>query len=154
MLTAFRAGEGAVPLFLCSSPVIDVPPLRHVHALRCQQGAQRVKLCRSHKLFRPARQYGERKNSVHRVIAQPVIRAGAVRRALFAGVTAKSAASALDASGQGRGESALFSYCTDSQPEFQSAPAIEASSNFTSNIASRGRVWVSARGQVGFVATI
>src|SRR6476646_6948312 len=69
LLTAIRAREGAAPLFIHSSPVIDVPPFRHVHASRCQQGAQRVKLCRSHKLFRSAKHYGERKDSVRPAIA-------------------------------------------------------------------------------------
>src|SRR6476620_109368 len=31
LLTAIRACEGAALLFLCSSPVIDVPPFRHIH---------------------------------------------------------------------------------------------------------------------------
>src|SRR4051794_21496196 len=34
MLTATRPREGAAPLFLCSSSVIDVPPFRHIHASR------------------------------------------------------------------------------------------------------------------------
>src|SRR4051794_4598361 len=60
LLTASRARKRAWSLILCSSPVIDVPPFRHIRTTRCQQGAQRVKLCRSHKLFRFDKRYGER----------------------------------------------------------------------------------------------
>ena len=70
MLIAGRALKGASPLILCSSPVIDVPPFRHIRTSRCQQGAQRVNLCRSHKFFRFDKHYGERKNSVRLAIAR------------------------------------------------------------------------------------